>query len=407
MRQAEPGEGHHVGLLLAPVRQRGRPLVRAPRFVGLLTAEDHPAVDQPARDRRQLARGDREHRLVHQRQAVARVPLLDEQGALRVRREREQVRVSEALTGSGRLRCDGRGGGEVTGRFMAEHQGNPQVAALHAVSSRAIQQPPCATEPALGPAVLAPEQEGDAEPEGAADRAQRLAGVQVQLVGALQGPAGSRRRARACTPRSPAAPSPRLPAASPDPQPPAHRTPPATRALRRPSALVRAPSAASITAVPTSARQSGFDAPRRQRAASHPSPPRPCRGRRARRAAPRPRTSVDGCERDMLTSVLVMELFLLLPIVPLAALALASVDTPDRWQEEPWVAPLHVRGRTRRARPRARRLRRRPARDGDRDRHDGHDPRPAAPLGRRGLSRHGSHRRVAGASVGAARSAAP
>ncbi len=31
-------------------------------------------------------------------------------------------------------------------------------------------------------------------------------------------------------------------------------------------------------------------------------------------------------------------LFLLLPVVPLAALALASVEKPDRWEEEPWVA---------------------------------------------------------------------
>ena len=48
-----------------------------------------------------------------------------------------------------------------------------------------------------------------------------------------------------------------------------------------------------------------------------------------------------------------MKPLLLLPIVPLAALALASVDTPDRWQEEPWVAlstsaderVVHVQGR--------------------------------------------------------------
>jgi hypothetical protein len=48
-----------------------------------------------------------------------------------------------------------------------------------------------------------------------------------------------------------------------------------------------------------------------------------------------------------------MKPLLLIPIVPLAALALASVDTADRWQEEPWVAlstsaderVVHIQGR--------------------------------------------------------------
>src|SRR5581483_261250 len=41
---AAPAEGDEVGLLLAPARERVRPLAGAPRLEGLLAARDHPAV---------------------------------------------------------------------------------------------------------------------------------------------------------------------------------------------------------------------------------------------------------------------------------------------------------------------------------------------------------------------------
>ena len=74
VHEAAAGEGDHLRLLRPPVRERSRPLARAAHLVHLLAREDHPAVDDPGDDRRELLGGDRDHRLVEQREALLHAP---------------------------------------------------------------------------------------------------------------------------------------------------------------------------------------------------------------------------------------------------------------------------------------------------------------------------------------------
>ena len=64
-------------------------------------------IQQPRHDRRQLARDDREHRLIQALQAGDDVALVDERAALRVAGGRGEVRIVEALADRGGLACSG------------------------------------------------------------------------------------------------------------------------------------------------------------------------------------------------------------------------------------------------------------------------------------------------------------
>ena len=90
------------GCCVAPARQRRGPLLRAAELVDLLTALDHAAIDEPGDERGQLARGDRDHRLVEQREARLALPELRQGAAMLMARERDQVGVAEALADAGR-----------------------------------------------------------------------------------------------------------------------------------------------------------------------------------------------------------------------------------------------------------------------------------------------------------------
>jgi hypothetical protein len=99
-------EGDHVGLARAPVGQRRGPLLRPARLVGVLAAEDHPAVDHARDDRRHLSGGHRHHRLVEHRESLWNASRLDQHVALDVQRQREQVRVGETARDRCRLAGD-------------------------------------------------------------------------------------------------------------------------------------------------------------------------------------------------------------------------------------------------------------------------------------------------------------
>ena len=70
MNEALPAERDHVGLGVAPRRQRPRPLLRAPQIEHLLARLDHAAVHEARDEGRELARCDRDHRFVEQREAL-------------------------------------------------------------------------------------------------------------------------------------------------------------------------------------------------------------------------------------------------------------------------------------------------------------------------------------------------
>jgi hypothetical protein len=186
VHQAAPAVGHEVGLLIAPPGQRGRPLPRAAEVEGVLAREDHPAVDDPAHDRRQLPRCDRDHALVEQGQALRDTPLLDQEVSLHVNCEAEEVGVAEALRQLGRPGPHRRPRLELAGVLVLEHQGQQQVALLDAVPRLALDQPLGACEPAAGSACLPCEEELNPDPEGTARRAQGLTRFHVALVGPLE-----------------------------------------------------------------------------------------------------------------------------------------------------------------------------------------------------------------------------
>jgi hypothetical protein len=97
MHQAHAGVGHHVRLSRAPLRQRGGPLARAPDLEHAPAEGDRVAVHEAGDNRRQLARDDRDHRLVEEPQPGLDAAPSYQRVTLLLRHERDQVGVAEAL----------------------------------------------------------------------------------------------------------------------------------------------------------------------------------------------------------------------------------------------------------------------------------------------------------------------
>jgi len=154
MHQAAAGEGDQVGLALAPAGKSDSPLLGAAKLVGVLAGQDHAAVDDPGGDRGELASGDRDHRLVQQRQALLEAPKSDQDVALLLCGEGEQIRVLEALADRRRLGCGYGGGFQVAASFLLEDERQQQIAALDSVTALAVEQPLGAAKPTAGPAQL-------------------------------------------------------------------------------------------------------------------------------------------------------------------------------------------------------------------------------------------------------------
>jgi hypothetical protein len=64
MGETPAGEGHHLGLILAPAGQCVRPFTRPTGLEGFFTGGDDAAVDGAGEERRRLAGSDDDHRLV-------------------------------------------------------------------------------------------------------------------------------------------------------------------------------------------------------------------------------------------------------------------------------------------------------------------------------------------------------
>ncbi len=139
VRQATARERDEVRLSVAPVREGGRPFLRAPELGCVPAGEDDAAVDDSRDDRGQLAGRDRHHRLVEQPQAVLAAPESDQDMSLLVRREGEQVRVAVVSADRRSLRSGRRGGFEVAARLLLEHQRQQEVAALDPVGAAFVE----------------------------------------------------------------------------------------------------------------------------------------------------------------------------------------------------------------------------------------------------------------------------
>ncbi len=186
MDQAARAERDQLRLRLAPAGQRGRPLARAIVRIRLLAAGDGAAIDDAGDDRRQLAGGGRQHGVVDQRQPLGELPLTDQRAALQIAGKGDQIPIAEALAD---LR--GAGGGVVRGaaialRHLALRRRQQQVPLLGAVAAVLFNQALGARQPAAGASGLAQREQPADHPQRDARRGHGFAGVQVQLVKALQ-----------------------------------------------------------------------------------------------------------------------------------------------------------------------------------------------------------------------------
>ena len=184
MDETPARERDEVGLLAAPAREHPGPLPRAAHLEHVLAREDDGAVDHPGRDRREAAPGDDHHRLVQQREALSHPARMEEHVAVRLRRQRERLGVSEPRRDRPRLRRHGGCRLEVAGGLVTEDEGHQQVRLLGDVLL--AEERLGATEPAAGGAHLAAQRQRHADPEGAADRRPRRALVEMAPVGALE-----------------------------------------------------------------------------------------------------------------------------------------------------------------------------------------------------------------------------
>src|SRR5215213_2643515 len=185
MYQARACECHHVWLLLAPSREGGRPLLCAAQLVRVLAAQDHAAIDQTADDRRQLPRSDRYHRLIQQSETLLDTPVFDQEDALRLYGQGEQIIIAKTLADLGGFGRDSSSGLVVTGSLLLKHERQLQIALLHALTSLAFDQPLRAAQPSCPTAHLSPDGQMHAHPERAARGTQRLASIKVDVIGTL------------------------------------------------------------------------------------------------------------------------------------------------------------------------------------------------------------------------------
>ena len=186
MHRAKAGEGDHLGLLIAPPRQGGGPLARTAQRVHLLTDLDHAAVDHAGHQRRQLARGDGDHRFVQQREALPDLPLLHANPPLQVADAGDQVRIPAALADRGGLSRGRVCSLAVAGGKVLLHDRQQQIAALGAFVLLVFQQPLGARDPAGRRPHLATKEKAEAQPECATDGAPAFTGIQVRLMGTFK-----------------------------------------------------------------------------------------------------------------------------------------------------------------------------------------------------------------------------
>ena len=106
--------------------------------------------------------------------------------ALLLARERDQVGIAEALADRGGRGRGGARGVGVAGGDVAQQRRDQQVAPLDAVLPRALERALRRARTIRPPAGLAAQQEAQADPERAAHRGQRRAGLLVEPVRALE-----------------------------------------------------------------------------------------------------------------------------------------------------------------------------------------------------------------------------
>ena len=185
--QALAGEGDQAGLAVAPGGQRLGPLAGPAQLRHLVADLDHPAVDG-ARDRgRELAGHGRHHGLVEHGQASGDLAPGHRGRPLEELAEGHQVGLAGLAPDPGRPGRRRLGGGVVPGPELLHGRREQQVTLLGAVRRLLLEQPPGPGQPASPLGQLAPVEQQEAQPEGAAGGPPVVALACVDLLGPLQG----------------------------------------------------------------------------------------------------------------------------------------------------------------------------------------------------------------------------
>src|SRR6266513_1626068 len=156
------------------------------QVVDLAAAVDERAVDDPGDYWRNLARRDRHHVLVEQREAGGDLPQADQRRPAPETSKRLEVGVTKTM-------CDVEHLLEHLARALdlALHQrpqrgGHDQVTNLNAIALSVVEKPPAAREPASSLSVVAALHEIHDQVARAADRRQDLSTFEISVVSALK-----------------------------------------------------------------------------------------------------------------------------------------------------------------------------------------------------------------------------
>ena len=186
MHLAGAGESDHIGLALAPPRQRGRPFAGSVECIYLLTGRNHAAVHQACHKRRQLPRCDRDHGLIQERESGFDLRLLQSYPALLVAGTGDEVGVATALADCGGVGCSSVRDLVVTRGETLLDDRQQQIAPLGTFARITLQQTLGTGKPAGRAAHLAAHEQAKTEPECATDGAKAPASISVRIVGSFE-----------------------------------------------------------------------------------------------------------------------------------------------------------------------------------------------------------------------------
>ncbi len=178
--EAGAGKGRGIGLLGAPPRERRRPLAGARQRVDLVAGLEHAAVHETGEEGRELARDDRDHRLVEQREARVDSSEPHQGAALDVPRGGGQLRVAETDADRHGVARGGERRVDHAARQVELGSGKREIAVLDAVDR--LDQPAAAGDPSVRGAELAAQERAERQPESGARSARRFAGRGVGPV---------------------------------------------------------------------------------------------------------------------------------------------------------------------------------------------------------------------------------
>jgi hypothetical protein len=175
-------ERNDVGLCVAPTRERLCPLPRATEIEHRLAQGDDLTVGDSREHRRNLVGCDRDHGLVQQRRALADSSLQDQRVPAAEPREHRRVGIREAL---GKLPRLNEALTRVSVSFEQPRQGREhlQPGLLDAVATAVLQEPATTGDPAHRRGQVAAEEEAERLPERTACRAPGVAAAQPGVVG--------------------------------------------------------------------------------------------------------------------------------------------------------------------------------------------------------------------------------